>query len=151
MGGQFGWVEATRRNRLNVTRSDGGAGSVARGISLVQSRLRPREDGRPGSWYLSALDKFPQRMCEYAWQPPNEYHGFSPRPAKDSDDLVDADRYMHEEAELAAPRRPARKRSPRQVRIAAPRRSGGRAGSLFARRCGWLSAGPAQRAMKRRS
>ena len=131
---QFGWVEAMRRNRLNVTRSDGGAGSVARGISLVQSRLRPREDGRPGSWYLSSLDKFPQRMREYAWQPPNEHHGFSPQPAKDGDDLMDADRYMHEEAELVAPRRPARKRPPRQVRIAAPRRSGGRAGSISARR-----------------
>ena len=69
-----------RPNGLSVTRPAGGAGSVARGISLVQSRLRPCEDGRPGSWYLSDLDKFPQRMREYAWQQPNEYHGFSPGP-----------------------------------------------------------------------
>lgn len=123
---QMAWIDAMRRQQVRIEPSEGGSGSVLRGISLVQRLLEPGGDGRPRSWYAPDLERFPERMRDYVWEPPSEREGGVQQPAKRDDDLMDADRYMHEQAERAgAPLGRARKaaaRRAREVRIEFPRR-----------------------------
>ena len=56
-------------------------------------------DGEPPrSYYVPTLARFPVRMAEYHWQPLGPAHQSGGRPVKQDDDLMDADRYMHEAA-----------------------------------------------------
>ncbi len=87
---QSAWIDHQRRRRIDVVPSRGGDGSVAWGISLVQDRLGADP---PGSFYTPNLERFPERMREYRWA--GESRG-GPKPVKRHDDLLDADRYMHE-------------------------------------------------------
>lgn len=99
---QGAWIEKMQRGGARVAPSQGGPGSVNRGIGLVQARLADREEGgAPGGWFHPRLEQFPKRMREYAWEEPRADHEGEPKPRKLDDDLVDADRYMHEEAEAA--------------------------------------------------
>ena len=88
---QSAWIDHQRRQGNAVSPSKGGPDSVNWGVSLVQQRL---DSDPPRSYYLPQLTRFPQRMLDYQWQPPSD--GASPRPTKRNDDLLDADRYMHE-------------------------------------------------------
>ena len=88
--------------------ASGAPGSVLYGVSLVQDRLAAEP---PGSYYTPELRQFRRRMGEYVWQAGDDP---DPEPRKMNDDLLDADRYMHELA--ARPQRIA----PR-VFLAAPR------------------------------
>ena len=87
---QGAWIDHQRRQGIDVVPSRGGDGSVAWGISLVQDRLAADP---PRSFYAPTLERFPERMREYRWA---QESGASPRPVKKLDDLLDADRYMHE-------------------------------------------------------
>ena len=100
---QSAWIDHMRRRGRAVRASRGGPDSVAWGIALVQSRLRPhqqRPEIGPRSRYLPELRVFAERMREYQWQAPVD--GQPPRPLKRRDDLLDADRYMHEAVDGAA-------------------------------------------------
>ncbi|MDE2968190.1 MAG: phage terminase large subunit [Chloroflexota bacterium] len=90
---QSAWIEHQKRQRIRVVPSKGGDGSVAWGISLVQDRLGADP---PRSFYTANLKRFPRRMREYRWE---QRASGNPRPRKHNDDLLDADRYMHELAE----------------------------------------------------
>lgn len=104
---QSAWIDQCRRRGLAVRQSQGGPHSVQAGIELVQRRLSWSEDGRPRSYYAPSLRLFPERMLEYRWAPPQEDGGgAAARPVKEQDDLLDADRYMHEEAEGGRMRKP---------------------------------------------
>lgn len=97
---QGAWIEKMQRGGTRVAPSQGGPGSVNRGIGLVQARLADREEGGgPGSRFDPLLEQFAKRMREYSWEQPRLDHEGEPKPRKVDDDLVDADRYMHEEAE----------------------------------------------------
>ncbi len=88
---QSAWIDHQRRQGNHVVPSKGGPDSVNWGISLVQQRLN---GDPPSSYYTPTMTRFPKRMLDYHWdQTPGEQ---SPRPKKRNDDLVDADRYMHE-------------------------------------------------------
>ena len=96
---QSAWIDRLARQGLAVNPSHGGPHSVNAGIELVQRRLRWAENGQPRSYYTPSLRQFPERMLEYRWTSHSENDSPIPRPAKQRDDLMDADRYMHEEAE----------------------------------------------------
>ncbi len=111
---QGAWIDHQRRQGIDVVPSRGGDGSVAWGISLVQDRLAADP---PRSFYAPTLERFPERMREYRWA---QESGASPRPVKKLDDLLDADRYMHELAQRPRIFRPRRiKNTPLQFGRAA--------------------------------
>ncbi|MDE2892283.1 MAG: phage terminase large subunit [Chloroflexota bacterium] len=87
---QSAWIDHQRRQGMNVVASRGGEGSVSWGISLVQEGLAAEP---PRSFYTANLRRFPGRMREYRWE---SNAGGNPKPVKRNDDLLDADRYMHE-------------------------------------------------------
>ena len=88
---QSAWIDHQRRQGHHVVPSKGGPDSVNWGIALVQQRLN---GDPPSAYYTPAMDKFPSRMREYQWDQSTTDH--SPKPKKRNDDLLDADRYMHE-------------------------------------------------------
>ncbi len=88
---QSAWIDHQRRQGHHVVPSKGGPDSVTWGIALVQQRLN---GDPPSSYYAPSMSVFPSRMREYQWDQATTDH--SPKPKKRNDDLVDADRYMHE-------------------------------------------------------
>ncbi len=88
---QSAWIDHQRRQGLHVVPSKGGPDSVNWGISLVQQRLN---GDPPSSYHASTMPQFARRMQDYQWD--HTADGHSPKPKKRDDDLVDADRYMHE-------------------------------------------------------
>ncbi|MCY4618346.1 MAG: phage terminase large subunit [Chloroflexi bacterium] len=88
---QSAWIDHQRRQGHHVVPSKGGPDSVNWGIALVQQRLN---GDPPSSYYAPSMSVFPSRMREYQWDQSSTDH--SPKPKKRNDDLVDADRYMHE-------------------------------------------------------
>ena len=92
---QSAWIDHQKRRGLDIQPAAGSPGSVAYGLSLVHDRLAADP---PTSFYTSELTQFPLRMSEYVWQAGDDP---DPRPRKKNDDLLDADRYLHE---LAAQR-----------------------------------------------
>ena len=70
--------------------ASGAPGSILYGVNLVHERLT---SDPPASYYAPELTQFPLRMSEYVWQSGDDP---DPRPRKRNDDLLDADRYMHE-------------------------------------------------------
>ncbi len=95
---QQAWINHAAHSGLRVTASGGGPGSVVAGIDLVLRRLGSFGSEPPSSYYVPDLARFPKRMAEYLWQPPDPARGTPGRPLKQDDDLMDADRYMHEAA-----------------------------------------------------
>ncbi|MDE2966910.1 MAG: phage terminase large subunit [Chloroflexota bacterium] len=94
---QLAWIDHQKRQGLRVVPSKGGSGSVNWGISLVQQRLSADP---PSSYYTPSMGRFPERMREYQWaRTSGKSGGPGPKPRKQDDDLLDADRYMHELAE----------------------------------------------------
>lgn len=82
---------------FKVIPSKGGWDSVEHGIAMVARRLELDDNGLPGSYYASDLTSFPQRMAAYRWaEPPDDDSPVKRQPIKRNDDLMDADRYMHE-------------------------------------------------------
>ena len=107
---QSAWIDHQRRQGVNIVPANGGPESVNLGISLVQDRLSAEP---PASFYIPSLTIFPKRMSAYQWQRSQTSHA---KPRKKDDDLLDADRYMHE----LANQRPANR--PRSIQIVqAPR------------------------------
>ncbi len=88
---QSAWIDHQRRQGHHVVPSKGGPDSVNWGIALVQQRLN---GDPPSSYYAPSMSAFPSRMREYQWDQSTTDQ--SPKPKKRNDDLVDADRYMHE-------------------------------------------------------
>ncbi|MCY3571262.1 MAG: phage terminase large subunit [Chloroflexi bacterium] len=88
---QSAWIDHQRRQGHRVVPSKGGPDSLNWGISLVQQRL---SQDPPGSYYTPPMHRFPERMREYQWDLKSGEQ--SPKPKKLNDDLLDADRYMHE-------------------------------------------------------
>ena len=88
---QSAWIDHQRRQGIHVVPSSGGPGSVLFGISLVQDRLA---DDPPRSFYTPTMQHFPKRILEYLWN--HNDADPEPKPRKRNDDLLDADRYMHE-------------------------------------------------------
>ena len=112
---QSAWIDHQRRQGIKVEPSAGGPGSVNYGISLVHDGFA---DDPPSSFYIPQLTQFPKRVGEYVWE--HRQDDPDPKPRKRHDDLLDADRYMHE---LLA-RIPAKRRPPVIVfeRASGPRR-----------------------------
>jgi len=88
---QSAWIDHQRRQGHRVVPSKGGPDSVNWGISLVQQRL---SQDPPTTYYTPSMHRFPERMREYQWDMKSGEQ--SPKPKKVNDDLLDADRYMHE-------------------------------------------------------
>ncbi len=88
---QSAWIDHQRRLGQPVRPSKGGPDSVNWGVSLVQQRLN---GDPPSAYYSPSMTSFPERMLDYHWEQTAE--GQTPRPVKRNDDLLDADRYMHE-------------------------------------------------------
>ncbi len=91
---QSAWIDHQRRRGRRIRPSQGGPDSVQWGIALVQQRLSAAE---PQSYYAPTLTQFPIRMREYQWKQPGNDRL---QPLKKDDDLLDADRYCHELAQL---------------------------------------------------
>ena len=87
---QSAWIDHQRRQRIDVVPASGAPGSILYGVNLVHERLACDP---PASFYTPELTQFPLRMNEYVWQSGDDP---DPRPRKRNDDLLDADRYMHE-------------------------------------------------------
>ena len=97
---QSAWIDHQKRQRNRVLPSKGGPDSVNWGISLVQQRLN---GDPPSGYYTATMANFPIRMREYQWsqesgtsESADGSSPQSPKPSKRNDDLMDADRYMHE-------------------------------------------------------
>ena len=99
---QSAWIDHQRRQGNHVLPSKGGPDSVSWGISLVQQRLN---GDPPSSYYTPSMTQFAKRMRDYQWDQAGS--GDRPKPKKRDDDLVDADRYMHELASKDQGRRTA--------------------------------------------
>ncbi|MDE2745068.1 MAG: phage terminase large subunit [Chloroflexota bacterium] len=87
---QSAWIDHQRRQGIDVVPASGAPGSILYGVNLVHERLA---SDPPRSFYLPELTQFPRRMSEYVWQSGDDP---DPKPRKQNDDLIDADRYMHE-------------------------------------------------------
>ena len=99
---QSAWIGQMRRTGFHIESSHSGPHTVIAGINRVQRRLAPNPDtARPQSYYTPPMRRFPERMLAYRWQPPSESGNPIPQPHKQDDDLMDADRYLHEEADSA--------------------------------------------------
>lgn len=84
------------RKAFIIRPSQGGHGSVRWGIGLVANRLNVDASGIPGSFYLPHMENFKDAMIRYRWPEWDELSPPPSTPLKVDDDLVDADRYMHE-------------------------------------------------------
>lgn len=85
------------RGKFVIKPSKGGPDSVKWGIRLVADRLHVDPVTKlPGSYYLPHLIKFREAMERYRWPERDESLPQPTTPLKVDDDLVDADRYMHE-------------------------------------------------------
>ena len=93
---QSAWIDHQKRQGIQVFPSTGGPGSVNFGISLVHERFA---HDPPTSFYTPNLTQFPKRVSEYVWALSED--GAEPKPRKRNDDLLDADRYMHEHVQQA--------------------------------------------------
>lgn len=84
-----------------VEQSHGGSDSVSAGIGLVRRRLLAVTQGLTwGSYYTPECVLFPRRVESYRWaEPRGDDATVKPKPVERDDDLMDADRYMHEEAD----------------------------------------------------
>ena len=94
---QSAWIGHLSGPGLPIRPSKGGPGSVHVGIARVQERLNP---DNPRAFYLPSLTQFPLRMREYRWK---HQDAVRPEPRGKDDDLLDADRYLHELAETVRP------------------------------------------------
>ena len=94
---QSAWIDHQRRRGIKVVPASGAPGSVLYGVSLVHDSLAADP---PTSYYTPNLTQFPLRMSEYVWQTGDDP---DPKPRKKHDDLLDADRYMHELFQQAPP------------------------------------------------
>ena len=100
---QSAWIGQMRQSGFQINSSTAGPHTVIAGINLVQRRLNAEPGGaRPQSYYTPEMRRFPERMFAYRWRPPSENEGQIPQPHKQDDDLMDADRYMHEQADSAS-------------------------------------------------
>ena len=95
---QSAWIDHQRRRGIRVVPSNGGPDSVNWGIAIVQDRFAANP---PTSYYTPELTTFPERIRDYQWL---RSQSNPIRPRKKLDDLLDADRYMHELA-IRRPRR----------------------------------------------
>ncbi len=111
---QSAWISHLARSGMPIRPSQGGPGSVHVGIALVQQLLDPQN---PRSFYIPSLTQFPLRMRDYRW---SQRHDHNPEPHRKNDDLLDADRYLHELANLS----PRRGRGGRARRSRRPRSGG---------------------------
>ena len=109
---QSAWIDHQRRQGIHVVPAAGNPGSVLYGINLVHE---PLAADPPASFYTENLTSFPKRTQEYVWQTGDDP---DPKPRKRNDDLLDADRYMHEL--LQQVRTPARSTAHLQI-VAKPR------------------------------
>lgn len=90
-------IEQYRRMGFKIRPSKGGWDSVEWGIGLVARRFEKDGSGYPGSCYLDDLKKFPERVMAYHYiEPKDEEQSARKAPSKRNNDLLDADRYMHE-------------------------------------------------------
>ena len=82
--------------------SHGGPGSVNAGIGLVQQRLKIDAHGNPGSYYTAECQPWLEEAFAYRWSeaPEDPMRTVPKEPIKRNDDLMDADRYMHEEIDI---------------------------------------------------
>lgn len=98
---QVAAIPMWKRMGFKVKPSKGGPKSVEWGISMVGRRLDTDASGFPGSFYLPSLEKFPERMRAYRYKEDSgdDNKPVQRDPIKRNDDLVDADRYMHENLE----------------------------------------------------
>ena len=87
---QSAWIDHQKRQGMHITPSKGGPDSVNWGIALVQDRLA---SDPPTAFYHPSLTSFPSRMSAYQWRRSQTNPA---KPSKRDDDLLDADRYMHE-------------------------------------------------------
>ncbi|MCY3733788.1 MAG: hypothetical protein OXG42_05865, partial [Chloroflexi bacterium] len=88
---QSAWIDHQRRQGMDVVPAAGNPGSVLYGLNLVHERVT---SDPPTSFYMPELTQFPLRMGEYVWEQREDDP--DPKPRKRNDDLLDADRYMHE-------------------------------------------------------
>ncbi len=88
---QSAWIDHQRRQGMDVVPAAGNPGSVLYGLNLVHERVAADP---PTSFYMPQLTQFPLRMGEYVWEQREDDP--DPKPRKRNDDLLDADRYMHE-------------------------------------------------------
>ena len=91
-------IQMMRNQGLNIWPTKGGADSVSTGITMVQRRLKVREDGKATLFYLPNLHFVPEGFERYRYPEPNndDQHQESKNPLKINDDMVDAIRYMVE-------------------------------------------------------
>ena len=87
---QSAWIDHQRRQGIHIVPAAGNPGSVLYGVNLVHE---PLAADPPASFFTENLTSFPKRMQEYVWQTGDDP---DPKPRKRNDDLLDADRYMHE-------------------------------------------------------
>ena len=88
---QSAWIDHQKRQGMDVVPAAGSPGSVLYGVNLVHERVASEP---PTSFYMPDLTQFPLRMSEYVWEQREDDP--DPKPRKRNDDLLDADRYMHE-------------------------------------------------------
>ena len=88
---QSAWIDHQKRQGMDVVPAAGNPGSVLYGVNLVHERVASEP---PTSFYMPDLTQFPLRMGEYVWEQREDDP--DPKPRKRNDDLLDADRYMHE-------------------------------------------------------
>ena len=88
---QSAWIDHQKRQGMDVVPAAGSPGSVLYGVNLVHERVAAEP---PTSFYMPDLRQFPLRMGEYVWEQREDDP--DPKPRKRNDDLLDADRYMHE-------------------------------------------------------
>jgi len=93
---QMAAIQLLRRSGFWIVPSRGGKDSIKAGITLVSQRLERDPSGLPGSFYLPSLKEFEKDMLSYRWPERSEDDPPPKRPLQVNDDLMDADRYMHE-------------------------------------------------------
>ena len=95
-------LELLKRMGARIRPSHGGPGSVSAGIALVQQRLKVDAHGNPGSYYTPECQPWLEEVFTYRWaDAPEDPNRLVPKePIKRDDDLVDCDRYMHEEIDV---------------------------------------------------
>ena len=95
-------LELLKRMGTQIRPSHGGPGSVNAGIGLVQQRLKIDAHGNPGSYYTAECQPWLEEAFAYRWSeaPEDPMRTVPKEPIKRNDDLMDADRYMHEEIDI---------------------------------------------------
>ena len=105
---QMWGIQLARQEGIHISPSKGGRDSIREGIGLVQKRLQPNWNGKPGLYYLPECHQVPEAFERYKYpEYKDDEKVAAEKPLSVNDDLITSVRYGIEGIDFGAKGDPA--------------------------------------------